>query len=1080
MSAAIKPEIYASIKLTKGFLGIAPEIYATIEISGKIILQPLIYATILVQPHRERVKADTCRSVKQRADIVNDTLCKSAVFDAARADTCKIIRRTEKAIGDTKKVMPSAERQLADTLRELVIPAGVYFTPSIWAAAKLTKGFIGMAPEIYATLEIPGKIILQPLIYAALIRQPKFETVRADTCRAITKEESLSGDTVRICAISSRAQSDTIKFIRRTEKASGDTVKFLTLQQSATGDTFKRVVRIDTASGDTQKIIKLTEKIRGDTAKIITALQALTADTLRILFIPAGAYFEPFIWASVKLTKGFIGVLPLIYATIFDKPHITRISADTYRHIVATDNFTADTFKIIRRREKTTADTLRTITISQIYIKLNADTCRVVTSYQCVSADTCVITDLIQKVRADTWVKGYDVNTAQADTWRKISVSQKTNADTWIQTRKTESIFGDTLCTIRRYETATADTLLCIVERARADTLKIISKTIKTVGDTVIRVPRILKYVVNDSDVRLLKAPLRDAPLSITNSFKDYGIISFSVTLNENSISDYFQIDAVSNVDINDAIQGQLLDYDFNLLVEETDQQDSVQTIKGKYDVDKLLYSQIFNSGVVTYGKNNMSTEMLEILQGHIVKEEDDYFIYAAPTAKDYINNFAKYLGLTPNIQIDDFTPYGVGENSNITYRDLLSSIFSWTSRLPQRQINVFIRGGTLHCIQRGKENSVFDISELPHSRPAVNKKLIRTLWNRGTYNSSGNGDNSGGGDNAPITPDPLENYTEEEIAKPFSGTISFSDNGSSVTFNYKKGLLTSETSTLRNSSVDSISRTTYTYKEVFADGTTLLAIFLHKLIGDFYLENKNATVTTYQYDDSRAKMISSNVTTDYIYTNTSSENIYLSEEKETTTRTEYELNDSGTWVFSDSSVSLRQTIHTPIGNGWYAQSVYVDGEPQGSNISQGKPGNAVSPYTINEVQKTFTGDTIIYDINPPSGDGDNGGDSGSDNEDDWRQRLSPIADISFPVYGGDLLLELTDALEWLNRKVQETISVDLISPIEKGVPSINHIVDFTERVALDGKEYYLVSNKISFNPRRLIQKLTLVRWYAQ
>lgn len=1076
MSAAIKPEIYASVKLTKGFLGVTPEIYATIEISGKIVLQPLIYATILVQPHRESVNADTCRAIQKADKAVGDTIRKETIFETVRGDTKKAIQKNEKVIGDTKKVIPSAERQLADTLRDLVIPAGAYFEPLIWASVKLTKGFIGITPEIYATLEIPGKIVLKPLIYAALIRQPKFETVRADTCRAISKNESLSGDTVRRCAISSLVQGDTVKIIRRTEKASGNTVKFLTLQQSATGDTFQKVVRSDKATGDTQKIIKRSEKISGDTEKIITSLQATTADTLRILFIPAGAYFTPSIWAAVKITKGFIGVTPLIYATIFDKPHSTRISADTYRHIVFAERFTGDTSKNIQRQEKTTADTLRSITISQIYTKIAADTRRVVTRYQYVSADTRVIADLTQKIHADTWVKGYGVNIAQADTHIKIVASQKVVADAWVQRKKTESISFDTLLIIHRYETAPADTLLRIVERARADTLKTIAKTIKAISDTVIRVPRILKYVVADSAATLLKAPLRNTPLPIINSFKDYGITAFTVTLNQNSISDSFQIDAVNNIDINDAIQGKLLDYEFNLLVEETDQQDFVQTIQGKYDVDKLLYSQIFNSGVVTYEKNNISTEILEILQGHIVKDDDDSFIYALPTATDYINNFAKYLGLTPNIQIDDFTPYGLGENSNITYRDLLSSIFSWTSRLPQRQINVFIRGGTLHCIQRGKENSVFDITELPHSRPAVNKKLIRTLWNRGTYNSS----NGGSDANESFTSDPLENYTEEEIAKPFNGTISFSDNGSSVTFNYKKGLLTSETSTLRNNSVDSTSRTTYTYKEVFAEGTTLLAIFLHKLIGDFYLETKNATVTTYQYDDDGAKMISSNVTTEYIYTNTASENIYLSEEKETTTRTEYELNDSGTWVFSDSSVSLRQTIHTPIGNGWYAQSVYVDGEPQGSNISQGKPGNTVSPYTINEVQKTFTGDTIIYDINPTSDGDDSGSGGGSGNEDDWRQRLAPIADISFPVYGEDLLLELTAALEWLNRKVQETISVDLISPIADGIPAISHIVDFTERVALDGKEYYLVSNKISFTPRRLIQKLTLIRWYAQ
>lgn len=632
---------------------------------------------------------------------------------------------------------------------------------------------------------------------------------------------------------------------------------------------------------------------------------------------------------------------------------------------------------------------------------------------------------------------------------------------------------ADTRLNIINVVQARADTLLRIVERVRADTLKIISKTVKDIGDTVIRVPRVLKYVVDNSSSRLLKATLRNAPASLVNSFKDYAITAFYVTLNQNSISDSFQIDAGSNVDINDAIQGKLLDYEFNLLVEETDQQEAIQTIKGKYDVDKLLYSQIFNSGTVTLEKGSQNVETLEILRGHITKNEDDRYIYVYPTASDYINNFAHYLGLTPNIRIEDFTPEGVGENTNITYRDLLSSIFNWTSKLPQRQINVFIRGGILHCIQRGMEDSVFDITELPHTRPTVNKKLIRTLWNRGTYDASG----ANVGADETSTPSPLENYTEEEIATPFSGTIGFDDGGSSVSYTYKNGLLMSETSSLQNDTVNTTSRTTYTYKEVFAEGTTQLAIFLHKLIGDFYLDSKSTTVITYQYDDGGSKRVDSIVSTEYIYTGTASEDIYLSEEREKTTRSEYEF-DKGAWTLTDNSESLRRTFHTPIGNGWYAQSVYIDGEPQGSNISQGKPGNKVSPYTINQVQKTFSGGRIVYDIS--NGNGDDSGGSSPSSSDDWRKRLSPIMDTSFPVYGEDFLRELTDALEWLNRKIQETISVDLISRVENGVPAIQHIVDFTERIKLDGQEYFLISNKISFTPNTLIQKLNLVRWYAQ
>ena len=171
--------------------------------------------------------------------------------------------------------------------------------------------------------------------------------------------------------------------------------------------------------------------------------------------------------------------------------------------------------------------------------------------------------------------------------------------------------------------------------------------------------------------------------------------------------------------------------------------------------------------------------------------------------------------------------------------------------------------------------------------------------------------------------------------------------------------------------------------------------------------------------------------------------------------------------------------------------SCYNFSWPLHSNISQGKPGNKVSQYTTGEIQKIFAGAKITpYNYPTSTGDG-TGSDTGTDpssqtnpntpktpSYDDWRRKLSPIVDTSFPVREFDILDSLTNALLWLNRKIQETITLDLISPVNNGIPSINHIVDFTERIKLDGNEYFLVSNRITFNPRKLIQKLQLIRWY--
>ena len=57
-------------------------------------------------------------------------------------------------------------------------------------------------------------------------------------------------------------------------------------------------------------------------------------------------------------------------------------------------------------------------------------------------------------------------------------------------------------------------------------------------------------------------------------------------------------------------------------------------------------------------------------------------------------------------------------------------------------------------------------------------------------------------------------------------------------------------------------------------------------------------------------------------------------------------------------------------------------------------------------------------------------------------------------------------------------MSLEIVANVRNGVPDITHVVDLTERVKLDGKEYFLVSNNVELTPRSLKQKLNLVRWY--
>ena len=755
-----------------------------------------------------------------------------------------------------------------------------------------------------------------------------------------------------------------VVFVPHVEKATADTSRNLSKLENVPADTFRKTGNIENSRADLNRKVTATEKSNSALNRRIGISEKIQLRTFRKLTFSDKAVGKLF--RHVK--------------------KLERISADTSRKTGLT-TFATDLFRVVKSTEKTPTDILRRVANTE---KVSADSLRKIISIENISADSLRRVVETSETNADTLRKVVKLEKATVDNFRKIAASEKTSNDTFLQIKKTEK--------------ATADTLRGLREKSTADTFRKVVRPEKTVADTVIRVPHILNFCVQNSILNpLRKNILRNSPAqSLINSLKDYDVTAFNVTLNERTLSDSFTVETAQELHINDAVKGQFLDYPFSFLVEETDEQDLNFSVKGMYDIDKLLYSfietdlhdetEIYLDGVRYYG------------------------------ASSYVNKIAGYLGLIPNIKIEDFTPYNVVGNTNITYSDLISSLFTWTSRLPQRQINVFIRGGTLHCIQRGLEDSVFDISDIPHSRPKVNKKLIRSMYN---------------------SPFDDNDYDEEPI--PFSGTISYRDSYSRIEMTYRNGLLERELNYFNNGSISeqeikAVSKsTTYSYNK-------------HK---DAYYVSHQHTVEKIQEGTSISESI---VDTVYNY-NTHFEGkqdaYYLTSESEDSEKLEGEV-----WgELKTTEKNIRQTFHSPLGNSWYSTTVYENGEYQGSVISQGAPTNQVSQFTTQQMRKVF-------------------GVSAKDNTYEARRsRLAAIADTSFPVRELNLIKKLTDDLKWLNRKIQVTVTVDLLSRVENGVPDLKHVVDFTERVKLDGVEYFLVSNNVSLTPRKFIQKLQLVRW---
>ena len=522
------------------------------------------------------------------------------------------------------------------------------------------------------------------------------------------------------------------------------------------------------------------------------------------------------------------------------------------------------------------------------------------------------------------------------DTSRRLNTSIAMRADTLRDIRivKQITVTGDTERRIGRCGTVLVDTKRTLVKQSCI------------VADTKIEIPHTLTYA----------------------EFKERGIRSFSVTLGELSLSDNIQLETVNPLSIGACVEGRVMDYAFRFLVEETSQRGIVQSVKGTYSKDTLLYTPI-----------------------HIYVERAKVSRYAA--------EIAAALGLQLHRLTDDFTPSQNFEGSGMTYHDFISALFGWTAKLPQRQINVFIRGDTLHIIQRGMEESVIDITNWPHAQPTIERKLLRSVWHSSHNDSTGA-------------------HNEEDTAPiPFTGTISFKE----ISRTYSNGFLVRETNENGYS--------TYSY-----DGE--------------YLAEKR----THNTDGSTSR-------TDYAYASTGRD-VYLFKEWERTTEpvndgkkhTEYDWED-----WNNEKGTERITYHAPLGYGWYATTVYVDGVLEGSSLSQGKPGGKASQFTVEQSNLSLGAHYASDDILP----------------------YSSLIDTEFPVVGTDYLRALTREIEWLNRKTQETITVEIRARIRSGVPDIDHIVDFTERIRFEGHEYFLQSNTVELTSRLLRQAIKMVRWYG-
>ena len=477
-----------------------------------------------------------------------------------------------------------------------------------------------------------------------------------------------------------------------------------------------------------------------------------------------------------------------------------------------------------------------------------------------------------------------------------------------------------------------------------------------------------------------------------TDAVNTTGVQSIEIELAAQQLTDRLTYTSINHAQILQEVQGQYLDYNFDMRIEKIKRQGILTTCQCCSDIDELLYTPInyqipeISRSQQTWHERETTTStssatpapsnrLSDLLTGRSIEvinypdepSEEDADNQPKALASVHAQTIADVLGKNLVISIDDFTSTVDVEAGGQTYHDLIDAIFGWSARLPHLKINCYFRDNLFFVIQRGYETNSIDITNTKHSVPIYDEELLRTFWC-----------------------DKPETKTETR------------------TIEYWAWRLTKDNDTGGGTS-SSVDENGYSFDD---DG----------LVSHSVRTNGNSRTET-----------------DYEYTTLSNGRKFLYRET--------------VKVYEDGQlIDTQVTEHTPLGQGQgHSYSTDETGDYLGSNVGRSKGDDRNSSGTF--VGMEFTWMQV-----------------GSKNQ----ERTVPgwvLFDTSFPVYGEDKLIELTNAIKWLNRKVQQKISMDIYD--------FNHVIDFNDKIIFNGNEFHLESNTVIKTPRIVNkQSVTLIRWF--
>lgn len=522
------------------------------------------------------------------------------------------------------------------------------------------------------------------------------------------------------------------------------------------------------------------------------------------------------------------------------------------------------------------------------------------------------------------------------------------------------------------------------------------------------------------------------------------GTQSVEINIAEQQLTDQVTFTSIIQYAIMQYIGGQYFDYLYKLRIESRQQQGILFAYRCCSNIDELLYTQIAYKVTSTETiQDDTQEQSSEDAEDKTIEEEEAALLKTGEyhTLTENAVAVANYFGLTPVVQLGEFAEfYSSYKEQDLwgrTYADAIREVFGWSSRIPHKLINVYIRDDKIFFVQRGSESNVIDITQTKHAMPIINQELVRTFWGSTPWSETeitekilgtrglGGSDDS---DNDDFPADYINNDDDDEEDNPWSavGTVTTTSNaGTSLTkYDYtSNGVLRGTTTTFTSNADSSQNSTTVVRNSYNADGL---------------LEAVQTTVTHPAAPEEDKQTV-----VKYGYLSLSGGQKFLASEL----TAEYERNEQGFFELVDT----RATAKSPTGRG---QGTSYDSKGKGT--ASGNVGDdRVTPYQLRSAFKT-TEALSVQTLKKTT-----------------TTTINGFTDIdpSFPL----LLLRdratITEYLKWLNRKTKETVSVSIYD--------FGHIIDFNDRIILDNKEYFVVSNNIKTMPRLYNeQNLTLARWF--